>query len=123
MLKLSRAVLADLRGRSLRKRIWFTSLTSIERSLVDLTIRVVDEVRSSRLANILGGIVQRLEKDLENTFMRRALQAGTVLAEKFARLAYSWGYVGAISWIKERGYILYLGISHMKSLSVFGRVS
>jgi hypothetical protein len=122
MLDLTRAFLCNVKARSLRKRIWYKSLNAIERSLVDITMRVVDKVRSSKLANLLDGIVQRLEKDLENTFMKRALRAGAVLAERFARFAYSWGYVGAISWIKDRGYVLYLGISHMKSPSIFGCV-
>jgi len=117
-LKLTRAALADLRARSLRKRIWFRELTSIERSLVSLTIRVVDEVKSSRLGGLLGAIVRRLEEALESKFLRRTREKGAELAVRFAQIAYSWGYVKALSWARDRAYALYLGVSSMNAPSL-----
>ena len=116
-MKLTRTVLVDIRARSMRKRIWFRELTAIERSLVNLTIRVVDEVKSSRLSRLLGLIVQRLEEALESKFLRRAWEMGRELARRFARIAYSWGNVKALSWVRDSAYILYLGVSSMNAPS------
>jgi len=117
-LKLTRAVLADIRARSLMKRIWFRELTSVERSLMNLTIRVVDEVKSSKLGSLLSAIVRRLEEALESKFLRRAREKGAELAERFAQIAYSWGYVKAHSWVRDRAYVLYLGVSSMNAPSL-----
>ena len=110
-MKLTRAVLIDIRTKSLRKRTWFRKLASIERSLVNLTIRVVDEVKSPTLGHILEAIVRKLEDALESSFLRRVWVKGYELASRLARTAYSWGYTKALNWVMDRAYILYLGVS------------
>lgn len=87
---------------------------------MNLTIRVVDEVRSHRLAGVLNAIVSRLEDALESSFMRNAYQSGRVLAEKHVRIACSWGNKDALAWVGDRGYVLYLGVSSMYALRMFG---
>lgn len=114
-MKLTRAFLIDIRARSLRKRIWFRQLKSTERSLMNLAIRVVDEVRSSRLGGLLGTIVRRLEEALGSRFLRRARERGHELADRSARIAYSWGNIDALSWASDKRYILYLGVSSMNA--------
>lgn len=110
-MKLTRAVLFDIKRESLRKRIWFRELTSVERSLVDLTVKVVEEVKSSRLATLLGAIVKKLEAACESGFLSRAWERGSELAERFARIAHSWGNLDAQEWAKDMTYIRYLGTS------------
>ena len=118
-MKLSRAVLIDVRERSFGKRIWFRTLSSIERSLVNLTIRVVNEVKSSKLASILYFIVQRLEEALMSTFRKMAMREGFKLVRDFSEIAYSWGNVSAINWIKDNSYILFLGVCTLNSCNTF----
>ncbi|MCJ7635645.1 hypothetical protein MUP77_25045 [Candidatus Bathyarchaeota archaeon] len=118
-MNLSRAVLIDLREKCFSKRIWFSSLSSIERSLVNLTIRVVDEVKSSRLNSLLGAIVRRLEEALESPFLKAANLRGLSLVERFVNVAYSWGYATALDWLDDKSYILYLGVSSLNTPNAF----
>ena len=122
-MKLTRAALVDLRARSLRKRVWFKELTAIERTLMNLTIRVVDEVKSSRLKRLLEHIVHKLEKALESSFLMRAGKKGRELAEKLARAAYSWGNIKAFAWAEDESYALFLGISNINAAKMFGCLS
>jgi len=105
--------------RSTRKHIWFKTLSCVERALVDLTIRVVDRVRSVKLNRILSNIVGKLERALENGFLEVVYAKGVELAEKLSNLVHSWDNVGALSWISDRAFILYLGVSWMNTPVVF----
>jgi len=57
---LSRAALLRLKSKAFRSGAWFRVLKSAERALVDATIRVIDQVRSSVLANALLSVVGKL---------------------------------------------------------------
>ena len=103
----------------MNKKVWFRTLSHFERSLVSLTIRVVDEVRSSRLSGILSCIMLKLENALESTFLKKALEEGNGRAVANARLACSWGNRTALSWARDRAYVLFLGISSMNALEMF----
>ncbi len=122
-MRLTRAVLVDIRNRSVDKKIWFRTLSHFERSLINLTITVVDEVKSSKLSGILNSIILRLEDAFESSFQRRAWQKGRAMAEKLVQIAYSWGYKAALEWLKDRTYALYLGVSSMNALKMFRSIS
>ena len=85
----------------------------MERSLMNITMRVVDEVRSNRLARLIGAIMDKLERALENRFLAQVLETGRILANRMAETAYSWGYREALDWANDRAYIFYLGICHV----------
>lgn len=87
---------------------------------MNLTIRVVDEVKSSRLANALTVLVLRLEEALESMFLKKVREKGFELAEKLARIAYSWGNRGSLHWIEEKAFIIFLGVSFMNMPRMYG---
>src|SRR2546428_3537579 len=90
-------VLVGLKTRGLRRRLWYSTLSRIERGLVDLTIRWVDKVRSGRLTETLVRILAKLAMALE-TGMGRVLMRGRILAMKASELAVGWGDRSAYSW-------------------------
>ncbi|MDH5461846.1 MAG: hypothetical protein OEX09_06470, partial [Candidatus Bathyarchaeota archaeon] len=55
-----------IRQKAWRKKVWLKALNSVERGLVSLTIRCVDQVRSSTLIAMLRSIVERLEAALRS---------------------------------------------------------
>ena len=55
---MTREVLARLGTRALRQQVWFRALDHLERGLVDLTMRWVDQVKSSRLRRVLVEILR-----------------------------------------------------------------
>ena len=48
----SREGLAKLKTIAVRRNLWFKALSTVERAIVDLTIRVVERVRSSVLKGV-----------------------------------------------------------------------
>ena len=102
--------MASLKVRALRRRSWY-SLSRLERSVVELTIRYVDRIRSARLSLVISRIVCKILKALRSPFLQRAEQVGYDLAERFSRIAVGWGYAKASEWKQDQGFIRYLGIN------------
>ena len=100
--------LAGMKLRALRRRVWFRVLDRVERGLLDLTIRWVDNVRSGRLTETLLRILAKLARAMEQG-MARVLVIGRELALRASVLAVRWGNVDAYSWRLDRG--LWLGIA------------
>ena len=106
--ELNREFLVALRTRALRRRVWFRVLDRVERGLVDLTIRLVDRVKSGRLAQVLVRILEKLARAMEDR-MVRVLEKGTALAFRLSDLAVSWGDPTAYSWRFDGNFQRHLG--------------
>lgn len=105
-----RRELISIRSKALRKRVWFKALNESERALVNLSIRVVEVVRSETLSKVLAIAVGKL-REIMKGLMDRAREIGQPLAEKLSMLAQAWGNPGAWSWAKDEFYAIYLGLS------------
>ena len=116
---LSRPYLSAIRVRAIRRGLWWRVLSRVERATVDLTIRVVDCVRSRLLSEILVKIVGKLEEAL-NAVELMVARVGRPLALKLSRLAVGWGYVEAKDWASDSEFIRYLGVMAMNK-PCFGR--
>ena len=107
---LTKRVLLDLRTRSLRKRVWYRALDRIERGLVDLTIRWVDNVRNCTMARVLLRILGKLVQALEQG-MVRVLTVGRELALRASELAVRWGNTQAYTWRSDK--VFWFGLARM----------
>ena len=107
---LTKRVLLDLRTRSLRKRVWYRALDRIERGLVDLTIRWVDNVRNCTMARVLLRILGKLVQALEHG-MVRVLTVGRELALRASELAVRWGNTQAYTWRSDK--VFWFGLARM----------
>jgi len=105
---ITREVLVGMRTRGLRRRLWYSTLSRMERGLVDLTIRWVDKVRSGLMAETLLRILVKLALALE-TGMGRVLGRGRVLAVRASELAVGWGNGSAFYWRFETAFANALG--------------
>ena len=105
----SAAVLRDVRLKALRRRVWF-KLSLEERSIIDLTIRCVRRVRSRVLSNVLTKIIIKILNLVEDVLLK-AMSIGIEVARRYVAQALRWGYVNALSWLKDEAYIFHLGIS------------
>src|SRR2546426_11895397 len=94
---ITREVLVGLKTRGLRRRLWYSTLSRVERGLGELTIRWVDKVRSGRLTETLVRILAKLAMALE-TGMGRVLMRGRILAMKASEMDGGWGNRFAYSW-------------------------
>ena len=106
---LSKAELLSIKRKALRKKVWFKVLSQAERALIDLTIQVVDVVRSNRLARVLLDPIEKLKEAMKG-MMDRAREIGWPLAEKFSKIALAWGHPEARSWAEDEFYATYLGL-------------
>jgi hypothetical protein len=105
---LTRQFLVAHRTRALRRRVWFGALDHIERGLVDLTIRYVDQVKSKRLRQVLVEILEKLAQAMERG-MGRILGRGRMRAARASELAVGWGNRSAFYWRFEQAFCNALG--------------
>ena len=92
----------------MRRGIWYRALNRLERAQVDLTLRVVREVRSAFLARVLDGIMAKLRSALGSRVVRMIGPVGFPLARKLSEIAMSWGNESAAGWARDRGFARFL---------------
>ena len=98
-----------------RTGVWFKALTNLDRVLIDLVIKVVDRVRSVKLAMSLCTVVRKLEEALENRISRIIKTIGFPLACKIVSLAKKWGNSSAEKWLSDISFARFLAIMHLNS--------
>jgi hypothetical protein len=107
--------LVKLKLKALRRGAWFRDLKQSERKLLDLTISVVERVRSFLLAKLVSRLIDKLCEAMESRVYRLMRTEGRRLAEKVASIGDAWGNRAAKYWAKESGFIQYLTISNLES--------
>jgi len=88
---LSRDELVRVRTSAFRRKIWFRVLTRTERALIDLTIKVVERIRSHLLARVLAYPVRKLLEAMKGEVLRLMGAVGRDLAQRLSRIAQGWG--------------------------------
>jgi len=116
---LDRVQLMKLKQRAMRAGAWFKFLRRIDRVLVDLTIRVVGEVRSATLAKCIFALARRLEGVIENRVSRVLREVGFPLAQKLSLAAQKWGNASAGSWASAPSFARFLAVMHINDPKIF----
>jgi len=112
---LSRQSLLKVRTRALRKGIWFKTLSRIERSIVDLTIRCVEKIHSNVLMKTVVAILDKLLQTMEEDYLKRVESLGREIAQKICEIASKWGNPQAWTWKYDLKFIKYLGVNATNS--------
>jgi len=110
-LQLTRQALERTRRKALRHRCWFKVLSRLERGIIELTIRCVEEVKSIGLRSTLTKILIRLVQAFGPGYLNIAESMGRPLAGRISRLAQSWGNALAAEWEDDTTFIRYLGVN------------
>jgi len=108
---LTRQSLITIKVRALRRKIWFRALSKVERSIVDLTIRCVDNVRSPVLLTIVSSIVNKILKTLRKGFLETVEKIGREVAERVYTVALYWGNASASDWKHDLDFVRFLGVN------------
>ena len=111
----TRQGLMKVRTRALRKGVWFKTLTRIERSIVDLTIRCVERVHSAVLLKTVVAILDKLLETLEEEYLKRVERIGREIAEKICEIAWQWGNPHAWTWKYDLRFVKLLGVNATNS--------
>jgi hypothetical protein len=109
--------LIDVRKKALRQGLWFQAIDSMQRGIVNLTIRYVSAIRSNMLGLTLQNIFLTLAKALERGFLHKFYCTGRELAENMSNAAHSWGNQDALNWKFDATYIICLGMNKMSGWS------
>ncbi len=102
-----------LRLKAMRAGVWFRRLPRIDRVLVDLTIRVVDNIHSITLAKSLLTIIRKMEGYLESNLSRALREIGLPLAQKLSLAAQKWGNLTAKNWPTDSNFVNFLTVMHI----------
>jgi hypothetical protein len=90
-------------------------LNRLERGIIDLTMRYVDNVKSTKLAKVLTAIVTKLQQATENMADRLTRTIGLPLAQKMSSIAVSWGNSLAVQWAQDFSFARYLALCSIKN--------
>jgi hypothetical protein len=109
---LNRTQLIKLRVKAIRAGVWFRALPRIDRVLVDLTIKVTENIRSAHLARSIFAVVGKLEGLLESNMRKSSRLIGRPLAEKISLVAQRLGNVSAKKWADDSLFAFFLAVMH-----------
>jgi len=111
--------LMKIRKEAMRNKVWFKSLSRLERSILALASKCVDKPKSPTLIDILAKIVVKVKKALMSPFFRLIEQIGRPLAKKISKIAKGWGNKNADSWAKDEKFIKYLTVIEINNVPGF----
>ncbi len=94
-------------------------LSRSERAIIDLTIKVVERIRSFILARVVSSIVKKLLDSMESKVSRLIREVGPALAQKLSLVAQKWGNKSAVKWNDDPGFRQYLAVMYLNTPSVF----
>ena len=109
---LNRAQLVKLKFKAMRAGVWFKALPRIDRVLVDLTIKVAENIRSPHLAKSIFAVLGKLEGLLESSVLKTLRSIGRPLAEKISFTAQKLGNASAKNWAQDSSFAFFLAIMH-----------
>ena len=109
---LNRTQLIKLRVKAIRAGVWFRALPRIDRVLIDLTIKVAENIRSAHLAKSIFAVMGKLEGLLESSILKSLRLIGRPLAEKIGLIAQKLGNTSAKSWAADSSFAFFLAIIH-----------
>jgi hypothetical protein len=116
----NREEVVKLKAIAVRRGLWFKVLSALERAVVNLTIKVVERVRSPVLKEALKSIASKVVEALKSrSFKERAMAIGRALVERVARIAERLGNKRAGEWAEDPSFVMYLGVSWLNTSPVF----
>lgn len=118
---LNKKQLVNLKTKAMRSGAWFKALQRIDRVLFDLTIRVVDNIRSAKLAKSILVITRKLENAMKGSFSIRLREIGLSLAQKISLMAQKLGNTSARSWAFDSSFVTFLAVMQINNGKLFER--
>jgi len=116
---LKKTQLIKLKLKAIRAGVWFRALPRIDRALVDLTIKVTNNIRSITLAKNILAVTRKLEGFLESSLLRAFREVGLPLAQKLSLVAQKWGNTSAENWSSNSSFINFLAVMYINEPKTF----
>ena len=87
--------------------------------LFDLTIRVVVNIRSARLAKSILMLTRKLENADQGSFLIGLREIGLPLAQKISSSAQKIGNTSAVTWAFDSPFAIFLAIMNVNNSRIF----
>jgi hypothetical protein len=100
--------LVETKKIALRNGLWYRTLNRVERGIIDLTVRYVDNVKSEKLVKVLATIIKKLQFASESALDKLVRNIGLPLAQKISDIAVSWGNCLASKWADDLVFARFL---------------
>jgi len=107
-----------VKTRALRSGAWFSVLRRIDRVLLDLTIKVIDTIRSEKLAKSVSDILRKLENAVQGA-SSCFYAAGLPLVQKISVICQKFGNFYASGWVYDFSFITFLGVLQVNANKTF----
>ena len=116
---LDKKQLVNLKTKAMRSGAWFKALQRIDRVLFELTIRVVDSIRSARLAKSINALARKLQDAIKRGFSSCLRELGLPLAQKTSLTAKKLGNISAGNWAFDSSFAIFLAIMYVNNIKKF----
>ena len=103
--------LAEAKKTALRRGVWFRVLNRVERGIIDLTVRYVEVIKSTKLAKVVTAIIEKLQTKMESMIDKLVRTIGLPLARKISNIAVSWGNRLASAWSEDCSFARFLVVN------------
>ena len=100
--------LSDVRRLALRRKVWYSALDSLERGILSISARIIDDVKSSVLNVQLVKIIAKLKNACKSGFMRHLEGFGMRRARAIRDQAAAFGYKGLNELVRDLGFARYV---------------
>ena len=117
---LEKTQLMKLKMKAMRAGVWFRALPRIDRVLIDLTIKVADNIRSPHLARCILAITGKLEAIMDSKLSRAIREIGLPIAHKLSQFAQKWGNKTAEKWANDKTFACYLAAMKLNARPLSG---
>jgi hypothetical protein len=104
--------------KAMRSGAWFKALQRIDRVLFDLTIRVVENIRSTQLAKSMLLLTRKLENAMMGSFSISLNKIGFPIAQKISFTARKLGNLSADAWLLDSTFIRFLAVMHINEVKM-----
>ncbi len=107
---LSMREIAVAKRTAFRRGTWFRAIDQVERGLIDLTLRCLKHVKSTKLAKVLVAVIAKLQNATGSSQDRLVRMIGVPLAKKVSVTAVGWGNISALAWAEDLSFARFLAI-------------
>ena len=112
---LTRGYLLKIRRKAIRRRVYHRALDRLERGILDLSTRLLDEVRNLVLLEQLFEIVNKLEEAVKSRYQRHMEAFGARRVTVIILQALKFGYKDAVNWLRGGNFVEYLTAMDLNS--------
>jgi hypothetical protein len=104
----TKGFLAGVKQKALRRKLWYSHLDEIERGILSLAAKIIENVKSDLLNSQILQIIVKLREASKSPFVKQVELYGRVRAEAIRKQGLSFGYKGSCKILGDRNFIRYL---------------